>query len=260
MESQGYFPKNVSIMKPLGEDIFEFFIQAHDEVGVFASIISVFARHNANIRSASAGINKYGNKLPLAFEINIFCNLTKCDTTVEQLRNELTRLPSISKVLVANLKNKLFDQFSFPTVLNGTTRMVLFRATPLVQIEKKLVERLGSAGEAIMFDEGRAYSDEAIKLFRESLPKASPDELLENIKDGFRATGWGIFNFKKIPNGFEVTVIDPYMHEDSSYNENRFLYGTCARIVENLYDEEYVLSDSEFDRARRKLVFVLIKK
>lgn len=260
LDGRQYFPTNVPIIKPSGENVFEFLIEGRDEIGAFARVAGIFTGHRIDIRSISAGPVKNAKVNYAVFEANIFCDVSKADCSIIQVTDELTKLPFITTVLSADMKNRLFDRFLFPTVLGDTIRVVLFRVTPLLQIERRMIERMGSAGEAIMFEEGKAYSNEAIKLYKEALPNAGPELLLENIKDGLRATGWGVFDIRRVPQGFEVSVFDPFILEESDYKENRFLYGVCAKILENLYGGEYVLSNSKLDTQNKKLIFRLTKK
>jgi hypothetical protein len=90
-----------------------------------------------------------------------------------------------------------------------------------------------------------------------ALPGASPQVLAENIIDGLRATGWGLFRFRIIGDGFEVIVSDPPMLESSNYKENRFYYGAAAKILEGLYGNELAFDKSSFDYVNKKLTFRL---
>jgi ACT domain len=236
-----------------GEWVYEFVVGGRDEIGGFAKVIEIFSKHNANIRSiyeAPSDEEKH------EFVSNMFCDLKRADCTVEQLLKELRNLPFVRRAYSADMRGRLFDKFLFP-VFVMKNRAILFRAQPLLNIEKRLIERFGSSGGAIMFDEGKAYAEETVRQYKVALPGVSSDVLLENIQDGLRATGWGIFDFWRIPEGFEVTVSEPPIMEDKSYKEDRFLYGAVAKMLESLYGEELALSTSSLDEKTKKLVFRL---
>jgi len=139
-------------------------------------------------------------------------------------------------------------------------RVLLMRVGPLLNIEKHLVNKMGSAGAAIMYEEGKSYAGEAFKQYRSALPNASIEDLLENIKDGLRVTGWGIFRFKRVPDGFEVTIIDPPHLNNNEYKENRFFYGVTEKILEELYGDELTINSSDLDIKNRRLVIQFKKK
>jgi hypothetical protein len=256
-----YFAKNIAITKPPGDHIFEFLIEGRDEIGALESILRAFSKHKINIRTISAGPGqqvegKRGN----LFVTSAFCDFSKADCTIELLLGELRNLPFVRNALSADMTGRLFDRFLFPMKIMGEHRVILFRVEPLLNIEKHLVERMGSGGAAMMFEEGRSYAEEVIAQYKKALPDLEAEALLDSIKDGLRATGWGIFSFRRASEGFEVTVTDPPLIEGSEYKENRFFYGVTARILESLYGGELVLSGSNLDLKNRKLVFRLRRK
>ena len=79
-----------------------------------------------------------------------------------------------------------------------------------MNVEKRLVEKMGSTGEWIMYDEGREYAAEAMTQYKKLFGNSSSNEsILLNTSDGLRATGWGIFEFHRNEEGFFVTVRHP---------------------------------------------------
>ncbi len=59
----------------------------------------------------------------------------------------------------------------------------------------------------------------------------------ENVKDGLRVTGWGIFDFNELSDGL-VVVIEPPHIDDKEYDENRFFFGVVAGVTEKLDGQE----------------------
>ena len=155
------------------------------------------------------------------------------------------------------MKGRLFDKFLFPTVIMNKDRVILMRVEALLRMEKSLLDKMGSVGAVMMFNEGKVYGDEALKQYRIALPNATTEILAENIIDGLRATGWGLFQFRKMEDGFEVTVIDPPILENSDYRENRFYYGAAASVLEGLYGRELAMEKSSLDLKNKKLTFKL---
>ncbi len=187
-----------------------------------------------------------------------FCDMSKADCTTDIIVSELRSLSFVRKVLFADMKGRLFDRFLFPTMIMNKNRVILMRVEALLKIEKFLMDEIGSGGAGMMFNEGKIYGGEVVKQYRLALPNSTTEVLVENILDGLRATGWGLFQFRKVEDGFEVTVNDaPILDADSNYRENRFYYGAGAKILEDLYGKQLVLEKSSFDLKNKKLTFKL---
>jgi hypothetical protein len=252
-----YFPRTLILTKPAGESIFEFIIESQPGVGAFCSLLKVFADHKIDVKSIAAGPEEKDNED--RFLTSAFCDFSHADCTVDAFKAEVAKLPFVKRIASADMKGKLFDQFIFPMRIMSDTRVIIFRVEPLLNIERNLVKRLGSAGAALMFEEGKSYSEKVVNQYKTALPSASTEDLLLNIKDGLRATGWGLFDFRRISSGFEVTVIDPPFDDKGDYNENRFYYGVVCRVLEMLHGVNLVVSESDLNFEKRKLVFRLLR-
>lgn len=252
-----YLTKQLTLDRPKGDNIFEFAIEAEDEVGTFANIVSVFASHRVDIRSVSANQSD-GSDI---FVSSFFCDFTIANCTVDHIQKELMHLPGVVNVQSANMDGKVWDKFFFPiSLMKNKNRVIVMRVEPLLRVERNLIQTMGSAGASIMFQEGRSYANEVFLQYKEILPDASTEQMLETIKDGLRTTGWGLFDF--IPTndgGFIVNVGDPPVLKEAGYGENRFFYGVATRILENLYGWPLSISESSFDKASRILRFRLKK-
>ena len=137
-----YFEKSVVITTPAGDHIFGFLVEARDQVGVFEKIVEVFTKHDVYIRSVSAAPEEGEEK----FMTNIFVDFSKANCTVDALLEELRRLSFVSKAYSADMKGRLFDRFLFPVKIMNEDRVLLMRVRPLLNIEKRLVDQMGSAG------------------------------------------------------------------------------------------------------------------
>lgn len=251
-----YLPKQLPLTRPSGENIFEFAIEA-DEVGAFANIVRIFSNHRVDIKSVSASKAEALDR----FVSSLFCDFTIAECTPDQIKEELKHLPGIISIQSANMDGKLWDRFFFPlSLMKNKNRVIIMRVEPLLRVERNLIQTLGSTGASIMFQEGRTYANEVFLQYKEILPNASAEELLDTIKDGLRSTGWGLFEFINTNDGgFVVKVLDPPVLKDADYTENRFFYGVATRILENLYGRTLALSESSFDKTSRTLRFRLKK-
>jgi hypothetical protein len=256
-DRENYFEKSLPITRPPGDHIFEFIIEATDRIGVFKMILDVFAKQRVDVRTISASPEDGEKKL---FVTSLFADFSKARTSMDGLLEEIRELAIVRRAYAVDMKGRLFDRFLFPLRIMNSSRVLLLRVEPLLNVEKRLVQQMGSAGAAIMYEEGGFYAAEAFKEYRASLPDAETETLLENIKDGLRVTGWGIFTFKRTSEGFEVSVRDPPMLLDGDYKENHFFYGATAKILEILYGDALNLTESTMDSRNKRLVFRFRKK
>lgn len=179
-----YFGKEIAISVPKGDHIFEFLVEAEDQIGIFERIVEVFSCHQANIISVSASLEEDEQK----FAINLFADFSKANCTVDNLLEELKRLRFVTKAYSADMRGKMFDRFLFPIRMMKGSRVLLMQVEPLLSIERHLVESLGSAGSAIMFEEGKSYAQEVFNQYVSAFSDASWEAFLENVKDGLRVT------------------------------------------------------------------------
>ena len=140
----------------------------------------------------------------------------------------------------------------------GRERVIIMRLSPLLNIERRLHEELGSAGSEIMFNEGEGYAIETIGQYRTVLGSVSTEVLLENVTDGLRATGWGLFEFKESKEGYEVTVRDAPML-GSTTEPSRFLCGIIAGILETVLSVKIKVVESTVEPKSGR-VFVRLSK
>jgi hypothetical protein len=254
-DGREYYPKDILISPPAGEqNLFEFLVERKDEVGVFEKVLHVFAIHSVHIRGIWGAPTKI--KARRIFLSVIYCNFSHADCTAEQLESELKKISLVIGVRFSKLEEMLLDRFLFPLNMMGEQRVILFRAEPLLIIEKDLVENLGSGGATIMYNEGKAYAKAVFAQYKTS---QGSEPTLDFAKEALRATGWGIFKFNEIPGGYGVTVFEAPFLEKSDYRENRFYYGMAAEILEEAHKIKLVLSTSAPDPKNRTLTFVFRK-
>lgn len=130
-----YSPRNLALSRPAGKSIFEFLIEGRDELGVFASIVRLFADYNIDIRSITAESNP--DTKENLFLVIVFCDFSRANCTVELFEKELRGLHFVRKVMSADMKGKLFDQFVFPTRIMNDKRVIVFRVGPLLKHREK---------------------------------------------------------------------------------------------------------------------------
>jgi hypothetical protein len=225
-----YFPHNLAMASRPGENVYEFLIVWHHELTSLPNILGVFSRHEAKVVLAHSQLDASADTVVGTF----FCNLAKASQSADDIRKEILGLSFVQSAEAVSTENSLFDKFLFPVTVWGRDRVLIMRLTPLLNIENRLGKELGSAGSAIMFREGEDYASETLGQYRKVLGSVTQESLMENVIDGLRATGWGIFDFKTTKEGYGVTVRDAAQIEGMT-EPSRFLCGIIAGIVESIY-------------------------
>jgi len=247
-----YFPRNLGVSSPPGVNVHEFLVVWNHELGSLAKILQVFSTHKVKVILTHSQLEE-GTVVG-----TYFCDMTKADQTVEGVRKAIKELNFVRSADAASAEQSLFDKFLFPVTVWGRERVIVMRMSPLLNIEKRLAQELGSAGSAIMFREGEGYAAETIGQYRTALGNVSTDLLMENVVDGLRATGWGLFEFKESKDGYEVTVRDAPMFADTS-EPSRFLCGVIAGILETALSVRMKIVESTVEPKSGR-VFVRLSK
>jgi hypothetical protein len=237
-----YFPRNLSVSFRPGDRVYEFLVVWQHEAGSMERILGVFSKHGVRVLMTHSQLDEETEAAVGTY----YCDLARADQPVESLRNEIKALGFVRSVEYISTESTLFDRFLFPVMIWGRNRVLIMRLSPLLNIEKRLSEELGSAGSAIMFREGEGYAAETLGQYRAVLGSVSAESLLENVKDGLRATGWGLFEFKQTKEGYEVSVRETMLLEGTT-EPSRFLCGIVAGIVESIYAIKVKVVESTVD-------------
>lgn len=249
-----YFPRNIGVALPQGENVHEFVVVWGHEFGSLGKIVDVFSRHRVKVLLTHSQIDEQTNTAVGTY----FCDLTRADRSADDIGKEIKALGFVREVESVSAAKSLFDKFLFPVTVWGRDRVIVMRLDPLLNVEGRLTEELGSAGSAIMFSEGEGYASETIDQYVRVLPGASPEALLDTVKDGLRATGWGLFDFKKSKDGYTVTIEDAPMQAGAT-EPSRFLCGIVAGILERVYSAKLKVAESMVDHKNRRAVVRLTR-
>lgn len=249
-----YFPRNLGVSAPPGDNVFEFLVVWNHELGSLAKIFEAFARHKAKVLLQYSQIQEGTNTVVGTY----YCDVTQADEPVQSLQKAIKGLSFVRSVDIAIAGKSLFDKFLFPVTVWGSERVIIMRMDPLLNIEMRLKQELGSAGSAIMFREGESYATEVLAQYRKVLASASTETLFENVKDGLRATGWGLFEFKESKDGYEVTVRDAPNLANTS-EPSRFLCGIIAGTLESVLSVKMKIVESSLEPKSGR-VFVRLSK
>lgn len=239
---QRYFPRNLSMSSRHGDRVYEFLVVWKYELGSMARVTETFAEHHAKVLLTHSQLDEESDEVVATF----YCDLVRADAPVEAVKRDIAGLPFVRGVEYVSTESSLFDKFLFPVTIWGRNRVLVMRLSPLLNIEKRLDQELGSAGGAIMFREGEAYATETLGQYRAALGPVRPEVLLENVKDGLRATGWGLFEFRQTREGYDVGIKETVVPEGAT-EPSRFLCGIVAGIVESVHGVKVKVVDSRVD-------------
>lgn len=252
-----HYTQFLSLSRPVGEDVFEFLIVTRDQIGVTSKITGEIARHNIDILTIDGAYDPGIER----FVFTLFCDFAKADCTPDLLMEELRKFDFVTKIDYASAKGRLFDRFYFPMRIMAKHRAILMRVSPFLKVERRLREALGSAGDAVLFEEGKTYAHETFVHLRNALPHASLEEMLQNVVDGLRATGWGLFEFRRERDVFHVSIRNPPMIEEqeTETHHSMFVSGVATGATESLYGLELVVRNANYDKGMDTLKFTLEK-
>ncbi len=248
VEPHHFFPRNVTLSKPAGQGITEFLVVGKDELGAVSKVMSIFADHSINFLSSYGESRDEEHNFILTF----FAEVDDVESQIEILEKEISSLSFVKQVQSVKMKDRVYDQYLFP-ITAGSARVIIMRADPLLNIEKQLFDRMGSAATSIMYEEGRAYARQTTAQMLAISPNMDRDELLENSLDGLRAFGWGIFRYRKSGEVFEITATDLPFSDPRDAVRSRFVQGSGAGMIETMYGIRLRVASSNYDEADRKL-------
>ncbi|MEM0075652.1 MAG: hypothetical protein QXV84_04810 [Conexivisphaerales archaeon] len=241
-------PGSVGSCKPYSKNATELFIRVRQGIYTVLNIIKLISDHNASLTNFNMHIvsqDEYSATMILEFDY--------ADCTSDELINQIKELRDVIQLEVHNVEGRLFGQFGYPLLVMERYRAIIIRTTPLLQIEHRLTESFGTAGPAIMFEEGKAYASAVVDQYIEALQDAERTELLSHIADGWHATGWGTLNIRQDANDYYVTLSDSPVFYEPKIKESRFLYGMVAGIILKVFGKDTVVISSYVDVENKKI-------
>jgi hypothetical protein len=242
--SPKYYRRNFSLSRPSGKNVYEFLIVARSGCDASIEIMGAFSNFHVWLSQAYVNDDPSADRLIMG----TFCDFSKAIVSAEGFSKEIKKLKSVIEVEFIDTENRLFDKYFFPLVIMDRFRAIVMRVDPLLKVEERLMKNMGSGGAAIMFDEGKTYALETVENYKALLSNAEPDLLIQNIVDGLRSTGWGLFSFRKNEEGFYVRVEHPPKLESGEMAENRFIMGVIAGILESVYEGEWSVISSHYNK------------
>ena len=249
-EGEALYPRNIGISAPGGESVYELFVLGRSRVGALKDISSLIALHKIDITSNG----RYQVYPSGEFVLTAFLDFKETRATPDMLVSEIRALPFIKRAEIARPHHSIFERYLFPVTIMDKHRVIVFRIEPLLQIEKRLEEFLGSAGETIMFEMGRSYGLAIVEAYRKDMPLLEGESLIRRIAAGARVTGWGLFEFASFENDkIDVTIFEPPTAVNPKVGKSWFTYGLVAGLIEGAYGLKVGVMADSYDAESRTL-------
>jgi hypothetical protein len=227
-----------------------------NEIGALASISGIFAKQNLNIEITYGHADKQGN----AYLLILYADFSNSSYSVDQTVKDLKDLPVIQMVEVDIDQRRHFDDFLYPIVGVDGDRTVIMGLNALIKIEQIMFEKIGSGGHAFLYQMGKDYSIENSKILKSSNFAQDQESQLKNLADSLKAAGWGIFDIRKIWNGFDVVISEPHLLDGHTFVDTRFIYGMLAGSLQSICGEEFFVLETRYDTRENSILLKLRKK
>ncbi|MDE1858226.1 MAG: hypothetical protein KGI26_04055 [Thaumarchaeota archaeon] len=233
--------------RPLGDDIFEVLVSGDDSVGVLSKIASVLSQNGVNFLSSHGQVDESKKHFVNAF----ICEMGKAKVTPAELKKKLSELPFVKDVRVAPMNGMMHERFMFPMSAVHSGRVLVVGANAFSQVEGRLVEIFGSAGEVMAYEQGRAYSMATLEEMDGYRKRVGASWDLANITDWIRAQGWARAEITEVPEGYEVklTSLPAPKTESVSGGLSRFLTGMIVGMLEALAGQRLAADATIYEQA-----------
>lgn len=144
------------------EKIYELCIKLKDVLGAVAETAKLLSDNGVNVKTGSLF---YGSKSARCGFWTAFIDLSKANSSVEKLDQELRKLPAVLDVKFEEPKPAPYEIMHFP-IMHGDSRAVVM-STDLFGFMLSGIERfLASSGfAAVLYDSGKKAGEHYVKYF-----------------------------------------------------------------------------------------------
>ena len=259
--SQRYYPRLIGmgpqVMGKPSDHWYELLVTGRDEIGGLAKLSKILFGNRINVGPAGG----YQLLTTDTFVWTTFIEPTSSKSLSEALA-KIRSLDFVTKAEAIEVKggaegNYLLDMFLFPLIIYGERRGIIMDGQALKEEENRLTNLLGSAGEVLMFEQGKAYATGSIKGLPETITGSSPAEFLNYVTDWLRELGWGMVTYDTTrfyeDGTVGVTLRDPPYSAGGGERESSFVRGVLVGIVELVLNRKMTVALHEYDGPSRIL-------
>ncbi len=250
---QRTYPRNIGISIPQRDGVYEILVVGKAQVGAFRDLAELISSRAVSL--VGAGTYEMFEHREFVFAGYGDFSGTRC--TPEELESDLKSMGFVVQAEVDLPASRTFDRHLFPVMISGSERVIMFRMEPFLRAEKRLEDSIGSGGAAMLYEVGRGYGVEVVERYKELYGSENKERLLEMLRAGARALGWGLFEFRAEDVArIYVRIEQPTVLD--ALRESRFTYGMVSGLLEGVFGTRYRVGHSSFDRERQllKLQFV----
>jgi hypothetical protein len=249
-DSSKYRPRRIGYRAPLGKEAFEFAIYGDDVPGSIVRLTDLFLEHKARLLNHRLDWNDVEKRFAAFYMVD----MAEADCASSKLAEILRARAGVDEVRVISRAGAIFGYSTFPIVLNDVNRGVILRVENWAQVEEDLIKWMGSAGESIMFREGETYGISTCRRYVEILTTQDEALLFQNLRDGSKAAGWGILDYRISDDRSTVFLEVKYPITNSKGEvTSRFFQGMLSGIIEVILNAKLNVQDSAYDRNSRTL-------
>ena len=245
-----YRPRLIGYPNPLGKETYEIAIYGDDAPSSSVRLTDLFIEHGARLLKHRLDWNDEEKKFTALYLVD----MSGADCSAARLGEILRSRSGVDSVQVISRAGSTFGYSTFPLILNGANRGVILRIENWFEMEDDLVRWMGTAGESIMFREGEAYGVSTCRRYVGVLSAEDQALLFQNIRDGGKAAGWGILDYRTNDDQSIVFLEVKYPVTNSKGEvTSRFFLGMLCGIMEVLLNTRLGVQESLYDRRTRAL-------
>ncbi len=232
--------------RPLAKETFEFAIYGDDAPSSVVRVTDLFLEHGARLLHHRFDWNDEEKKFAAFYMVD----MSGADCSSSKLAEFLRSKSGVDIVYVIPRAGSLFGYSTFPVILNGINRGVILRIENWFGMEEDLVRWMGTAGESIMFREGESYGISTCRRYVDVYTYENSALLFQNVRDGGKAAGWGILDYRMNDEKSMVFLEMKYPVTNSKGEvTSRFFLGMLCGIMEVLLNTKLSVQDSNYDQA-----------
>src|SRR5579875_3516109 len=252
-QTSGYCARRIGFPKPKTGLVYEFYVCGKHSAPMFSDIFKILSRYKIDPFACEGYFEEQSQTFSLSFCVDL--NKAKCSS--DELLLEIRKIPSVSRAEKQELKDRMFNSYMHPLSVANMFNAVVVAPDPLLQIERRLsLKRDGDdkSVESIVLESGREYGRSLVQRIADVVsdgPKSDPTLLLDNVRAGFKAMGWGVIDFR-----FEEEMVEALVREipnpvDSTLgelNKSAFLFGLIWGVAERLTGTEMTIKEASTGR------------
>jgi ACT domain-containing protein len=238
-----FVPGYLSTSRPRGARVFEIIITARDVVGATAKVTQVFSDLSVNLIATQSRTESQSGDYVHIF----FCDFEKAKASIKDVVAELKKMEFMKTVRYADVSNSIYEKFFFPIVSGDDRRVALLSVDALISVEKRMIGMLGTAGETLLIEEGKAFVKQTFDSMKDTSKELGVVWDTSNAADFFRVGGWGLFSYTPKAGGYVISVKSPISQGDGQLVQSRFMIGAAVAAVEHFASSELSISGTSYD-------------